>query len=85
MGAIIWQKVTTSNTTGGGVKMGSYPYPRNGILKLDYEFIFVFKKLGDAPKPSREHKELSKMTAEEWNTNFAGHWNFLGARQNGHP
>jgi site-specific DNA-methyltransferase (adenine-specific) len=84
MGAIIWQKVTTSNTTGGGVQMGSYPYPRNGILKLDYEFILIFKKLGDAPKPSKEQKELSIMTAEEWNTNFAGHWNFAGARQDGH-
>jgi modification methylase len=84
MGAIIWQKVTTSNTTGGGVQMGSYPYPRNGILKLDYEFVLVFKKLGDAPKPTKEQKELSKMTAEEWNTFFAGHWNFAGARQNNH-
>ena len=84
MGAVIWQKVTTSNTTGGGVQMGSYPYPRNGILKLDYEFILIFKKLGDAPKPTKEQKELSKMTAEEWNTFFAGHWNFTGARQNGH-
>jgi modification methylase len=84
MGAIIWQKVTTSNTTGGGVQMGSYPYPRNGILKLDYEFILIFKKLGDSPKPSKEQKELSKMTAEEWNTFFAGHWNFAGARQSGH-
>ncbi|MCW5910759.1 MAG: thermonuclease family protein [Cyclobacteriaceae bacterium] len=84
MGAIIWQKVTTSNTTGGGVQMGSYPYPRNGILKLDYEFILVFKKLGEAPKPTKEQKELSKMTAQEWNTYFAGHWNFAGARQNGH-
>ncbi len=84
MGAIIWQKVTTSNTTGGGVQMGSYPYPRNGILKLDYEFILIFKKLGDAPKYTREQKELSIMTSEEWNTFFAGHWNFTGARQNGH-
>lgn len=84
MGAIIWQKVTTSNTTGGGVQMGSYPYPRNGILKLDYEFVLVFKKLGDAPKPTKENKELSKMTAEEWNTYFAGHWNFAGARQDNH-
>lgn len=84
MGAIIWQKVTTSNTTGGGVQMGSYPFPRNGILKLDYEFILVFKKLGDSPKPTKEQKELSKMTAEEWNTFFAGHWNFTGARQSGH-
>ncbi len=84
MGAVIWQKVTTSNTTGGGVQMGSYPYPRNGILKLDYEFILVFKKLGIAPKPTIQQKEQSKMSAEEWNTYFAGHWNFPGARQNGH-
>lgn len=84
MGAIIWQKVTTSNTTGGGVQMGSYPYPRNGILKLDYEFIIIFKKLGDSPKPTKEQKELSKMTAEEWNTFFAGHWNFPGERQTNH-
>jgi site-specific DNA-methyltransferase (adenine-specific) len=84
MGAIIWQKVTTSNTTGGGVQMGSYPYPRNGILKLDYEFILIFKKLGEAPKPTIEQKEQSMMTSEEWNTYFAGHWNFAGARQSGH-
>jgi len=84
MGAIIWQKVTTSNTTGGGVQMGSYPYPRNGILKLDYEFILILKKLGDGPKPTIEQKQQSIMTAEEWNTFFAGHWNFAGAKQNGH-
>jgi modification methylase len=84
MGAIIWQKVTTSNTTGGGLQMGSYPYPRNGILKIDYEFILIFKKLNDAPKPTKEQKELSKMTAEEWNKFFAGHWNFNGVRQDNH-
>ncbi|MFH1541264.1 MAG: DNA methyltransferase [Elusimicrobiota bacterium] len=84
MGAIIWQKVTTSNTTGGGVQMGSYPYPRNGILKIDYEFILIFKKLGDAPKPTKEQKELSKMTNDEWNTFFAGHWKFGGVRQDKH-
>jgi modification methylase len=84
MGAIIWQKVTTTNTSGGGVQMGSYPYPRNGILKIDYEFILVFKKLGNAPKHTKEQKELSKMTNDEWNTYFAGHWNFGGARQDNH-
>lgn len=84
MGAIIWQKVTTSNNTGGGVQMGSYPYPRNGILKIDYEFILIFKKLGEAPKPEKDQKERSVMTADEWNTFFAGHWNFAGAKQNGH-
>ncbi len=84
MGAIIWQKVTTSNTTGGATIMGSFPYPRNGILKIDYEFILLFKKPGNAPKPDKELKLQSSMTKEEWNTYFQGHWNFSGARQDNH-
>lgn len=84
MGAVIWQKATTTNTTGGAVIMGSFPYPRNGILKIDYEFILIFKKLGKPPKPSREQKEHSLITKEEWNTYFSGHWNFSGVRQNEH-
>jgi len=84
MGAIIWQKVTTTNTTGGATIMGSFPYPRNGILKIDYEFILIFKKLGVAPKPTMQQKKLSAMTKEEWNEYFSGHWNFAGMRQNGH-
>lgn len=84
MGAIIWQKVTTCNTTGGATVMGSFPYPRNGIIKLDYEFILILKKYGDFPKASREIKEQSRLTQEEWNQYFAGHWNFPGERQNQH-
>ncbi len=84
MGAIIWQKVTTVNTSGGATIMGSFPHPRNGIVKLDYEFILLFKKLGKSPKPTAEQKENSKMTTEEWNEYFYGHWNFPGDRQNEH-
>ncbi len=84
MGAVIWQKKTTSNTTGGASLMGSYPTPRNGILSIDYEFILLFKKLGKPIKPTTELKEQSKMTKEEWKEYFAGHWNFGGAKQNGH-
>lgn len=84
MGAIIWQKQTTMNTTGGGAVMGSFPYPRNGILKIDYEFILIFKKQGKAPTPTIEQKKLSEMTKEEWNTYFASHWTFGGAKQDGH-
>ncbi|MBF0497230.1 MAG: thermonuclease family protein [Deltaproteobacteria bacterium] len=84
MGAIIWQKVTTCNTSGGAVIMGSYPYPRNGIIKLDYEFILVFKKYGTGPNVEAETKEASKMTPEEWNQYFTGHWNFPGDKQNKH-
>lgn len=84
MGAVIWQKVTTCNTTGGATIMGSFPYPRNGILKLDYEFILIFKKQGTAPTVSKEIKEQSRMTTEEWNQFFAGHWNIPGERQDKH-
>jgi len=85
MGAIIWQKVTTCNTTGGATIMGSFPYPRSGILKLDYEFILIFKKYGNSQtKVSQEIKKQSKLTQEEWNQYFAGHWNFPGERQDKH-
>jgi len=84
MGAIIWQKVTTCNTTGGATVMGSFPYPRNGIIKIDYEFILIFKKLGTPPKVSKEIKEKSKLSPEEWNEYFYGHWNFSGEKQDKH-
>jgi len=84
MGAIIWQKVTTCHTTGGATVMGSYPYPRSGIIKLDYEFILIFKKYGESPKVSQKIKEQSKLTQEEWNQYFIGHWNFPGEKQDKH-
>jgi site-specific DNA-methyltransferase (adenine-specific) len=84
MGQIIWQKQTTMNTSGGGAVMGSFPHPRNGIVKLDFEYILLFKKQGNAPKPTTEQKENSVMTNEEWNTYFNGHWYFNGAKQDKH-
>jgi modification methylase len=84
MGAIIWQKKTTTNTTGGASIMGSFPFPRNGIISIDYEFILIFKKLGNPLKPDKDLKDQSKMTKEEWKEYFSGHWNFGGAKQDGH-
>jgi len=85
MGAIIWQKKTTMNTTGGASVMGSFPYPRNGIIEIDYEFILLFKKLGKVKNSvSKEIKEKSKLSKEEWRKYFTGHWNFAGEKQNGH-
>ena len=84
MGAIIWQKVTTCNTTGGATVMGSFPYPRNGIIKLDYEFILIFKKYGDSPEVSKDIKEKSRLSQEEWNQYFSGHWRFNGEKQDKH-
>jgi site-specific DNA-methyltransferase (adenine-specific) len=83
MGAIIWQKITTMKTSGGASVMGSYPFPRNGHIAIDYEFILLFKKLGeDKRKISKEIKEKSKLTNEEWRKYFKGHWNFAGEKQN---
>jgi len=84
MGAIIWQKQTTTNTTGGASLMGSFPTPRNGILSIDYEFILIFKKLGMPVKVSKANKDQCKLTTKEWREYFSGHWYFNGAKQNGH-
>ena len=84
LGAIIWQKKTTMNPSGGAVVMGSYPFPPNGIVEIDYEFILIFKKPGPSKKISTDIKEASRLTKEEWKQYFAGHWHFGGARQIGH-
>ncbi|WP_029521336.1 site-specific DNA-methyltransferase [Persephonella sp. IF05-L8] len=81
MGSIIWQKKTTMNTTGGANVMGSYPYPPNGMIEIDYEHILIFKKPGKSKKVDKEIKEKSKLSKEEWKEYFSGHWYFAGARQ----
>ena len=84
MGSIIWQKKTTMNTTGGANVMGSYPYPPNGMVEIDYEHILIFKKPGKSKKIPKESKEKSKLSKEEWKEYFYGHWYFGGARQIDH-
>lgn len=84
MGSIVWQKQTSMHTTGGATVMGSYPYPRGGIVKIDYEHILLFKKRGKPQPPTKEQKTASALTDEEWNTFFSSHWTFPGARQNRH-
>ena len=84
MGAIIWQKKTTMNTTGGATIMGSYPFPRNGIIEIDYEFILILKKHGKAPQADKSIKEESRISKDKWKEHFSGHWYFNGARQDNH-
>ena len=84
MGAIIWQKKTTMNTTGGATIMGSYPHPPNGMIEIDYEYILIFKKPGKEEKVPDEVKEMSKLSKEEWKEYFQGHWRFNGEKQVGH-
>ncbi len=81
MGSIIWQKKTTMNTTGGANIMGSYPFPPNGLVEIDYEFILILKKPGKDKKVPEVIKQKSRLTKQEWKEYFYGHWHFGGARQ----
>ncbi len=84
MGSIIWRKKTTMNTTGGAVVMGSYPYPPNGIVEIDFEYILLFRKPGKPRQPARAAREGAALTREEWKSWFSGHWDMAGARKKGH-
>ncbi len=84
MGSIIWQKKTTMQTSGGANVMGSYPYPPNGVVEIDYEFIIIMKKPGKRQDITAERRKLSKLSKEEWKKYFSGHWIFRGERQKEH-
>ncbi|MHA1196619.1 MAG: DNA-methyltransferase [Promethearchaeota archaeon] len=85
LGDIIWQKVSTTNTTGGCSLMGSIYYPRNGLLTYDYEHILIFKKYrGRESKVDLRVKELSKISLSEWKKWYVGHWRFPGIVQKEH-
>lgn len=80
MGTIIWQKVTNYAPSGGGLVMGSWPWPGGGLVKIDFEYILLFRKKGKRQNPSQEVKELSKIDKKDWNQCFYGHWYFPGAK-----
>ena len=44
LGDIIWQKISTTNTSGGCSLMGSLFYPPNGLATFDYEAHSHFQK-----------------------------------------
>lgn len=67
---------------------GSYPYPTNIFSTFPYEWIIVFCKEGKRKKVSKEIKEKSILTHEEW-SNWAvnSFWEFqpAKAKSEGHP
>ena len=86
LGDIIWQKISTTNTTGGCTLMGSIYYPRNGLLTYDYEHILIFKKYQGKNKRKVDPiiKEMSKIPLSEWNKWYTGHWKVPGVVQKEH-
>ena len=84
MGNIIWRKVSTTNTTGGGSWMGSIYFPRDGHITYEHEYILLFKKLGTAPKVTKEQKEKSKLTKSQRSEWFRGIWTIPPVKQDEH-
>ncbi len=84
LGSINWNKVSTSNTSGGGHIMGSIYYPRNGYFFINREYIPIFRKLGKDPRPDPISKEKSYISLDEWRTFFKDTWNFPGINQDDH-
>ncbi|MFN0200409.1 MAG: DNA-methyltransferase [Bacteroidia bacterium] len=67
---------------------GSYPYPPNIFSTFPFEWIVVFSKKGKRTPVSKEIKELSKITQEEWaNWAINSIWEMQPAKASleGHP
>lgn len=80
MGTIYWQKTTSRE---GAVLFGSYPYPANFMISNAVEPIFVFRKAGKR-QVSKEVKELSKITPEEFRSFRDAIWPINGAAADKH-
>ena len=73
----VWIKKTHQKS------FGSYPYPPNFLSNPNFEFIWVFKKLGKTNLPSNDIKEKSKLTKEEWlNYAIIPTWNIYPVEPN---
>lgn len=79
-GSIIWDKGSTDQ-----LMMGSYPYPPNFYLLNTIEYINIFVKDGQPEKISKELKEKSRLTKEEWREYISTIWKFAPERNRDHP
>ena len=61
-GLYIWDKRKIARFS----SFGSYPYPPNIFSTYPYEWITIFSKEGKRKSVSKEIKEKSKLTTEEW-------------------
>ncbi|MFO7958457.1 MAG: site-specific DNA-methyltransferase [Candidatus Brocadiia bacterium] len=84
MGNIIWEKISTTRTTGGGSWMGSVYHPKDGHVTYEHEYIILLRKRGDWPRPTPEQKAKSRLTKEQRSEWFRGIWRIPPERQEGH-
>jgi site-specific DNA-methyltransferase (cytosine-N4-specific) len=58
----IWNRTNPSKK----LMFGSYPYPSNFYAQNTVEFVTVYVKEGKAIQPSKEIKDASRLSQEEW-------------------
>lgn len=83
-GLYIWDKRKIARFS----SFGSYPYPPNIFSTYPYEWITVFSKAGKREPVSKETKEKSKLTTEEWQKwaiNSIWEMQPAKAKSEGHP
>ncbi|PJE57677.1 MAG: hypothetical protein COU82_00770 [Candidatus Portnoybacteria bacterium CG10_big_fil_rev_8_21_14_0_10_38_18] len=80
MGTIYWQKTTSRD---GSVLFGTYPYPTNFMISNAVEPIHIFRKVGKR-EVSKEIKEKSKVTKEEFKKFRDAIWNDINGVEDKH-
>ncbi len=81
MGTIYWKKSTSRK---GAVLFGSYPYPSTFMISTALEAIHIFRKVGKR-KVSKEIKEKSKISKEEFKEFREPIWYLNGISRKDHP
>ena len=84
-GTIIWHKYANVRSKRRAALPGSYPYPYNGVVRLDHEYILLFRRPGRRKRPGYRQKALSRLTQEEWIKCFSSIWSIRGTRKGAHP
>ena len=84
MGNIIWQKTSTTHTTGGGSWMGSVYYPKDGHVTYEHEYIVLLRKRGRWPRPTPQQRQKSRLTKQQRSAWFRGTWRIQPEKQEEH-
>jgi site-specific DNA-methyltransferase (adenine-specific) len=83
---IIWHKISNATfEVNNGSKFLGKPYEPNAIIKNDIEFILMQRKPGGYRQPSKEQRELSKISKSEFGEWFRQIWTITGASTKNHP
>lgn len=82
---ILWHKIASvRGGMGAGRILGPLDQP-GGIVRSEIEHILLLRKPGKPERPTREQRELSRITAEERRRWFRPIWTIPGARRKEHP